>query len=247
VASFVGESGMKWETIMPYVPATFDRFIKSPFGLYLINNNDCYFVEPKLKRMTTLPWRPVDLHGSTLAFIDGKIFAFGGLDESNSIKSINLKESNPEWKSEQEMLHAEDHPLIVQFANKVYAFGGGWGTKVTQEFDPALNEWRMRSQMPGLFYYGAAAALGDKIYVVGGKERACYSYDAENDEWKVLSQPTHAYHSFPFATVWQGKILLGNMEHVEEYDPVEDRWSNRDELLHVGDINEMILYASCTL
>ncbi|ELT88160.1 hypothetical protein CAPTEDRAFT_64348, partial [Capitella teleta] len=94
------------------------------------------------------------------------------------------------WKSEQEMLHAVDRPHIVQFANKVYALGR-WKTTVTQEFDPALNEWRMRSQMPGGCYDGAAVALGDKIYVVGGSEKVCYSYDPENDEWKVLSKPTH--------------------------------------------------------
>ncbi|MEE4248829.1 MAG: BTB/POZ domain-containing protein, partial [Kangiellaceae bacterium] len=43
VASFVGESGIKWETLVPCNTATFDRFIKSPFGLYLIDKNDCYF------------------------------------------------------------------------------------------------------------------------------------------------------------------------------------------------------------
>ncbi|ELT96043.1 hypothetical protein CAPTEDRAFT_34879, partial [Capitella teleta] len=97
-------------------------------------------------------------------------------------------------------------------------------TTVTQEFDPASNEWRMRSQMPGYCYYGAAVALGDKIYVVGGSEKVCYSYDPENDEWKVLSKPTHKYYN-KAATVWRGRILIGNREHVEEYDPVADLWS----------------------
>ncbi|ELT97947.1 hypothetical protein CAPTEDRAFT_63547, partial [Capitella teleta] len=149
-----------------------------------------------LNRLTTLPWKPAD-KWSTLAFIDGKIFAFGGLPESKSVKSFNLKKSNPEWKSEQEMLNAECNPLVVQFANKVYAFGafgafgGRWSTKVTQEFDPALNEWRMRRQMPGHCFGGSAVALCDKIYVFGGSQRVCYSYDPENDEWKVLSKPTH--------------------------------------------------------
>uniref|UniRef100_X2B7Z4 BACK domain-containing protein n=1 Tax=Capitella teleta TaxID=283909 RepID=X2B7Z4_CAPTE len=172
---------MKWETLMPCNTATFDRVVTSPFGLYLIEKSNCYFVEPKLKRLTTLPWKPAD-KWSTLAFIDGKIFAFGGGPASKSVKSINLKESNPKWKSEQEMLHEVFNPIIVQFANKVYAYRCGWGTSVTQEFDPALNEWRMRSQIPGCCC-GSAVALGDKIYVVGGIERVCYSYDPKNDEW----------------------------------------------------------------
>ncbi|ELU07609.1 hypothetical protein CAPTEDRAFT_144117 [Capitella teleta] len=101
----------------------------------------------------------------------------------------------------------------------------------------------MRRQRPGGCCYGSAVALGDKIYVVGGYQRVCYSYDPENDEWEVLSKPTHEYDLNAY-TVWKGKILLGNREHVEEYDPVEDRWSNRDELLPGGDINKMFLYAS---
>ncbi|ELU02308.1 hypothetical protein CAPTEDRAFT_209471 [Capitella teleta] len=171
-------------------------------------------------------------------------FYGGGNPASKSVKSINLKESNPEWKSEQEMLQAEQYPLIVQFADKVYAFGR-WGTSVTQEFDPALNEWRMRSQMPGRCCCGSAVALGDKIYVVGGSQRVCYSYDPNNDEWEVLSKPTHYYYTNA-ATVWKGKIMLGDRKHVEEYDPVDDRWSNRDELLPGGDINKMFIYASCS-
>ncbi|ELU15583.1 hypothetical protein CAPTEDRAFT_189446, partial [Capitella teleta] len=286
VSSFTDASGIKWELVLPYITRTFDRIITSPSGLYLINKNDCYFVEPKLKRVTPFPWKPVD-QDSALAFIDGKIFAFGRTSAENSesgisverlaskfsfgssvspkstfgsetcisierrlesklVESLNLEELNPEWKSEQKMLHAVVRPHIVQFSNKVYAFGGS-NEKVTQEFDPALNEWRMRRQMPGRCYYGAVVALGDKIYVVGGSEKVCFSYDPENDEWKVLSKPTHGYDGiFPFATVWKGKILLGDKEHVEEYDPVEDRWSNRDELLPDGDINKMILHASCT-
>uniref|UniRef100_X1ZKS3 BTB domain-containing protein n=2 Tax=Capitella teleta TaxID=283909 RepID=X1ZKS3_CAPTE len=170
VASFVDGSGIKWKTILPCITTTFARVITSPSGLYLINDNECYFVQPKLKRVTSFPWKPVNQY-SALAFIDGKIFAFGDAPASKSVKSINLQELNPEWKSEQEMLHAVDMPLIVQFANKVYAFGGYQTTVVTQEFDPALNEWRMRSQMPGPCYWGCAVALGDKIYVVGGREK----------------------------------------------------------------------------
>ncbi|ELU15554.1 hypothetical protein CAPTEDRAFT_189418 [Capitella teleta] len=289
-------SGIKWESVLPCITRTFDRIITSPSGLYLINKNDCYFVEPKLKRVTPFPWKPVD-QDSALAFIDGKIFAFGRTSAENSesgisverptsifstakpasgfsfgssvspkstfgngaghsierrlesklVESLNLEESNPEWKSEQKMLHAVVRPHIVQFSNKVYAFGGS-NKKVTQEFDPALNEWRMRRQMPGHCYYGAVVALGDKIYVVGGSEKVCFSYDPENDEWKVLSKPTHGYDGiFPFATVWKGKILLGDKEHVEEYDPIDDRWSNRDELLPEEDIRSMILHAPFTL
>ncbi|ELU16286.1 hypothetical protein CAPTEDRAFT_216593 [Capitella teleta] len=244
IASFVDESGMRWETLVPCNTATFDLLVTSPFGLYLIDNNDFYFVEPKLKRVTTLPWKPADPN-STLAFIDGKIFAFGGDPASKSVKSINLKESNPEWKSEQEMLHELVDPLIVQFASKVYAFGR-WNTMVTQEFDPALNKWRMYSQMPSCCDGASAVALGDKIYVVGGSQRVCYSYDPNNDEWEVLSKPTHYYYTNA-ATEWKGKIMLGDRKHVEEYDPVEDRWSNRNELLPGGDINQMFLHASCTL
>ncbi|ELU13739.1 hypothetical protein CAPTEDRAFT_98406 [Capitella teleta] len=199
----------------------------------------------QMKWETIMPCKTAKFDRS-LAFIDGKIFAFGGDPASKSVKSINLKESNPEWKSEQEMLHEVLNPLIVQFANKVYAFDS-WITMVTQEFDPALKEWRMRSEIPGDCFGGSAVALGDKIYVVGGYQRVCFSYDPKNDEWQVLSEQTHQYYRNVTATVWKGKILLGNTKHMEEYDPVEDRWSNRDELLPGGRINKICLHASCSL
>ncbi|ELT92197.1 hypothetical protein CAPTEDRAFT_192804 [Capitella teleta] len=49
------------------------------------------------------------------------------------------------------------------------------------------------------------------------------------------------------ATVWKGKILLGNAKYVEEYDSVKDRRSNRYEMLPDGGIRSMTLQASHTL
>ncbi|ELU09276.1 hypothetical protein CAPTEDRAFT_192496 [Capitella teleta] len=114
------------------------------------------------RRSTLVSWKPVNAK-STLANINGKIFAFGDDPASKTVKSFNPREANPEWNPEPDMVSPVDKPQIVQFAKKVCALGGCW-SKVTQEFDPALGEWRLRSEMPGHCYYGTAVVLDDKIY-----------------------------------------------------------------------------------
>ncbi|ELU02752.1 hypothetical protein CAPTEDRAFT_63131, partial [Capitella teleta] len=177
---------------------------------------------------------------STLCFFGGKIFAFGGctIGENTPLKfvaSFNVEDANPDWRLEKEMLIAIEEPCVVHFADKMFVFGGRIGNTfsvVSQEFDPISNEWRLLSEMPGPCHGVAAVALNNKIYVVGGLNRVCYSFDPVNDEWKSLSPPTQLCLDGS-ATVWKGKILLSAYlctSLVQEYDPATDRWSKQNQL-----------------
>ncbi|ELT92694.1 hypothetical protein CAPTEDRAFT_64361, partial [Capitella teleta] len=127
-----------------------------------------------------------------------EISDFDKLTEDELVEVVSCDRLNAEnedvvfeaWKTEKEMLHALRQPYVVQHASKIYVFGGdqvlgyfSQASLVCQEFDPASNEWRLRSEMPGYCRDGAAVALNDRIYVVGGRKRVCFSYDPANDEW----------------------------------------------------------------
>ncbi|ELU07952.1 hypothetical protein CAPTEDRAFT_62970, partial [Capitella teleta] len=125
----------------------------------------------------SVPWQPAK-NGSSLAFLDGKIFAFGGKDggsvESKSVQSFDLKCTNPTWKNVNEMMYAVCNHCVAQFDNKLFVFGGcsqGSASKVTQEFNLVTGKWRRGRDMPGSCSAGSALALNDEIYVIGGKER----------------------------------------------------------------------------
>ncbi|ELU07279.1 hypothetical protein CAPTEDRAFT_191107 [Capitella teleta] len=173
-------------------------------------------------------------------FFNERIFAFNGDNfrasgtEAASVCSFRLDNRTPKWKSKAPMLHALNTFSVVQFNNKIYVFAGcdadGLST-VTQEFDPGLGEWRLRSPMPGVCEYRAAVvALNDKIFVVGGKERSLFSYEPAKDTWTVLSSTQHAYE-YCSATAWKGKILVMGTEHAEEYDVEGDTWIPMDKLV----------------
>ncbi|ELT89222.1 hypothetical protein CAPTEDRAFT_192349 [Capitella teleta] len=175
-------------------------------------------------------------------FFNGRIFAFSEdnfraseteAEHTASVRSFRLDDRTPKWKSEAPMLHALDSFSVVQFNNKIYVFAGrdadGLST-VTQEFDPGLGEWRLRSPMPGVCEnHAAVVALNDKIFVVGGKEQSLFSYEPAKDTWTVLSPTQHAYR-YCSATAWKGKILVMGTEHAEEYDVEGDTWIPMDDL-----------------
>ncbi len=81
--------------------------------------------------------------------------------------------------------------------------------------------------MPQFCLNGSAMVVGEKIYVVGGNDNACMSYDPEQDQWTVLSKPG-VNHRKGSAVVWNNHILLcGGAETsvIEEYDPGTDNWA----------------------
>ncbi|ELU15691.1 hypothetical protein CAPTEDRAFT_206095 [Capitella teleta] len=210
--------------------------------LFLVGEDDqCvrFQADRDRKTLTSIPWKP-PRQSSTLCFFGGKIFAFGGctIGENTPLKfvaSFNVEDANPDWRLEKEMLIAIEEPCVVHFADKMFVFGGRIGNTfsvVSQEFDPISNEWRLLSEMPGPCHGVAAVALNNKIYVVGGLNRVCYSFDPVNDEWKSLSPPTQLCLDGS-ATVWKGKILLSAYlctSLVQEYDPATDRWSKQNQL-----------------
>ncbi|ELT98519.1 hypothetical protein CAPTEDRAFT_64582, partial [Capitella teleta] len=141
-------------------------------ALYFNMHNHHYLYSPR-----TVPRR---------AF-NGKRQPFATKVAGIPVQSIRLDDRTPKWKSEAPMLHSLNSFSVVQFNNKIYVFAGrnadGLST-VTQEFDPGLGEWRLRSPMPGVCEYRAAVvALNDKIFVVGGKERSLFSYEPAKDTW----------------------------------------------------------------
>ncbi|ELT98592.1 hypothetical protein CAPTEDRAFT_146989 [Capitella teleta] len=165
-----------------------------------------------------------------------RLFRASGTEAEHtaSVRSFRLDDRTPKWKSEATMLHSLDSFSVVQFNNKIYVFAGrdadGLST-VTQEFDPGLGEWRLRSPMPGVCEnHAAVVALNDKIFVVGGKERSLFSYEPAKDTWTVLSSTQHAYE-YCSATAWKGKILVMGTEHAEEYDIEGDTWIPMDKLV----------------
>ncbi|WP_245189618.1 Kelch repeat-containing protein [Lunatimonas salinarum] len=87
----------------------------------------------------------------------------------------------------------------------------------------------------------AAAAIGDKLYLLGGRGlKAVEVYDPNTNRWETKGMPPFEMHHFQ-AVPYQGKIyVLGAftggyphempVSHIYIYDPVLDTWIQGDEI-----------------
>jgi RNA polymerase sigma factor (sigma-70 family) len=130
---------------------------------------------------------------------------------------------------------------------KLYAFGGydkvngdpKWITTI-DEYDPKLNKWIKKSDMPDLAWFGYTA-LNGKIYIIGGQNinmdpflTTNYEYDPSSNTWtKKADMPTG--RALVGVTTANGKIYaIGGISNavtvskaVEEYDPLTDKWTKK--------------------
>jgi N-acetylneuraminic acid mutarotase len=140
------------------------------------------------------------------------------------------------WTKKKNMPLAAHHVAVAENAGKIYVFGGGTQKQAggpsyvpannAWEYDPAADSWKPLAAMPTARLAAVAAAVGGKIYVLGGagnyKPRDGQSldpnqphrvfdvnevYDPATNSWaskQVLPTPRSAM----FAGVVNGKIYL---------------------------------------
>lgn len=109
------------------------------------------------------------------------------------------------------------------------------------QFDPDLNTWSLRCQLPLPVHYCATAFLDGLIYVIGGRlsnthdiepVKDCYGFDVTNDRWDKIA-PLKTARSRHVAVTLNGAIYAIGGEDcismscrtVEIYDPKDHSWS----------------------
>ena len=147
------------------------------------------------------------------------------------------------WSPAPPMLHARSAHAVVATGDAIYAIGGtgAGGAPVMQveRFDG--NEWREETTLPGEGLNApAAAAIGNRIYVIGGFKTVTnvptsevLVYDVGTQTWGT-APPLPAPRGGHAAAVLDGKIHViggGNSRSTladhSEYDPATDKWTER--------------------
>jgi N-acetylneuraminic acid mutarotase len=188
-----------------------------------------------------------------VAELDGKIYLLGGYPsspaESQSVVAVYTIESDT-WGFAAELPVALHHPVAVGLTGKVYSLGGqlrSGETARTLAYDPALDQWTDLSPMPTARGGGAAAVIGDQIYVAGGRSPAANAfevYDAGDDEWTVLPDLPQSFpgRNHLAATAIGGKVYVAGGRYdgdgfsspmtrsLDIYDPVSNGWTKGADL-----------------
>ncbi len=175
---------------------------------------------------------------------------FGVLDE---LVSASLVEDS--WTHMEPMSQARAGLGVVAVNGKIYAIGGtttsgqwppdmfsGGFVATNEEYDPATNTWTTKASMPTARDYFAIAAVGDKIYCIGGAKghyrdvklnqgsyietNATEVYNTKTNSWTTKAAiPITAINML--ANVVDGKIYVIHEYYMCVYDPVDDSWTNK--------------------
>ena len=147
----------------------------------------------------------------------GKMYVFGGLAPGWQPRGLVFEYDPAEnkWMKKKPMALPSHHVAVVELNGKIYAFGGfvpptsgppAWvPINNAWEYDSAADAWKALAPMPTKRGSPVAAAVGGKIYVIGGATTSPGSKDPS------------IHPARPHVTVGT----------VEEYDPVTNTWSAR--------------------
>lgn len=157
----------------------------------------------------------------TANFINGTLYAVGGVDDSGVTNSNAAydPETNS-WKEKAPMPTAREHLASAVVDGKLYVIGGRVGglehnLDVNEVYDPVSDSWTSLEPMPSKRGGLAAASSADgSIYVFGGEENAGTfnnneKYNPYSDQWSVeLPMPT-ARHGLSAVTLGDKIFVVG--------------------------------------
>lgn len=168
----------------------------------------------KWTKLAPFPEPAEEVYGAAAG---GKMYVMGGLAPGWKPRGLVFEydPASDKWTKKKPMPLSSHHLAIVELNGKVYVFGGfvppqsgppAWVPIVNAwEYDPANDAWKALAPMPSKRGSAVAAAVGGKIYVIGGGGTSPGSKEPS-------IHPTKPH------------LALGT---VEEYDPATNSWRAR--------------------
>src|SRR5438034_4409897 len=172
------------------------------------------FAQGKWTKLAPFPEPAEELLGASAG---GKMYVFCGL--APGWKPLGMvyeyDPASDKWTKKKPMPLSSHHVAFTEYRGKIYAFGGfvlppsgpaAWAPiDNVWEYDPASDTWKALASLPTKRGSPVAAAVGDKIYVIGGA-----TVGPGSNETAVHPARPH--------------VSLGV---VEEYDVASNRWRQR--------------------
>jgi N-acetylneuraminic acid mutarotase len=220
------------------------------------------FAQGKWTKLAPFPEPSEELLGASAG---GKMYVFAGLAPGWVPKALvyEYEPATDKWTKKKPMALPSHHVAFTELKGRIYAFGGfvlpqsgppAWvPIDNAWEYDPAADQWKALAPMPTKRGSPVAAAVGDKIYVIGGAvpgpgQSAVHparphtsvstveEYDPAANTWRARSpMPTPRNHAT--AGVVNGKVyviggrvgaafigIASDISLVEVYNPATDMW-----------------------
>ncbi len=190
--------------------------------------------------------------------VGSQFYVLGG-SHGNALSSVEcLDEKTGSWQVICDMPSALSGHISVNYKHFIYVFGGDDPQAIglddshpTYMLDSITKRWSWKADMPETCRLGASVVYRDRIYVLGGEQNCCMSYDPGQDQWnmwKTHSRPAME-HVIPSAVLWKDRIMLCGGEYssvIEGYNPDTDTWSVWKHQLPQASIFPPVVFAITT-
>jgi N-acetylneuraminic acid mutarotase len=214
-------------------------------------------------------WRPgtsslVERAEVSAAVVDHSIYVVGGFigpTTTNQVERYDVRRDR--WELLKPMPVALNHPSAVAYGGDLYVLGGYTNGVSTPgvptgglldtsdaflRYDPRTNSWSEMPRMPGRRSAAAAAVVGDRLYVAGGRSHfPTYAtsegllarldiFDFSTRTWSRGPDMSIAREHVAGAAaagafyVIGGRTVLDSVAAVERYLPAKGRWERVAEM-----------------
>jgi N-acetylneuraminic acid mutarotase len=181
-----------------------------------------------------------------VAELDGKIYVMGGYPASRvTQRTVQVYDvAQNRWQYTTPLPIALNHEMAAAVNGRLYVIGGqttdsgtGSYTNTVFEYNPVTTNWTTKAPMPTSRSAGAAAVIGNLIYVAGGRPPRGQDfavYDVSNNQWTALPNlPTGRNHLAVGAIDGKVYVAGGRLREgfgdpmtniVEVFDPAANIW-----------------------
>jgi N-acetylneuraminic acid mutarotase len=230
-----------------------------------------YVYDPGTNEWTKKKPMPLEVHHAMTTVANGKIYVFGGFSRPGKElawqpvdNAWEYTADTDSWKALAPLPSKRGAGGATAVNGKIYVIGGASilpgatdpairfdgqprdnvvGTN--EEYDPASNTWKTRAAMPTARNHFLTAAIGEKIYAIGGRLGSTFitrssntevteEYDVAQDLWRTRA-PMPTARSGVAGGVYNGKIYVAGGEFqndkimaafraFEAYDPATNTW-----------------------
>src|SRR5215211_4009109 len=180
--------------------------------------------------------------GLANATAGGRIHAIGGCTSDFSTPLASVEAHQPgtgTWQLVAPMLTPRGNAGAAAVGNRIYAFGGfdtpDTGTDLAERFDRSANQWEQIRRLPVATIGPGVAALGGRIFVVGGGTSnaivtSVHVYNPQTDTFSEAA-PMPTARQLLKVTELGGRLYAigggndtGFLATVERYTPATDTW-----------------------
>jgi N-acetylneuraminic acid mutarotase len=179
--------------------------------------------------------------------LNGQIWVAGGLTTSTKATAATqvYDPAKDAWHAGPSLPEAVDHAMLVTYRNQVVLIGGfvsrGGASVASSQvlvFDDSDGHWQKLSSLRHARAAGAAAVVGDKIVVVGGRteqqqlvgQTEIFDGKAWHDGKDIPVPGDHltaaSDRSYLYAVGGRKFVPGNNTNVVQRYEPATDRWTS---------------------